>query len=573
MTLTRKVKGLMLVAAFVVAGLGGLLGAAPASAMSNSVTDWQFHALPDGSEDTLYAYVKSGETLNYSNFLLHRFFNQGGTTGVAQVSLTILDPSGTQVASCITAPGDITLANLNLTCTSTPTSPSITATTTGVYKIIPKVVGTNAANVRWATFDLTLSILSGSTVQTGRIWTDYLSTTSVNGSLDNGGTGTTWDVNGYDLTLYYVTTDGFIYKTTYNTINGIHSGYNASKFGVYNQSAKCQTLYASADNTIFDPVTGQEHSAGFGMPTDCGTPYHIFLEQPATDLPATAASADGEIFVLPPVQPTIISSPQFAKTTGAKGTLTFDISNYNGPINVQIDTNNDGIFERTVAATQTGCDAANKCSYSYQLDGQDAAGKDLTLPAQVKFKVSIAGIGQIHLIMNDVELLDGGLSVTRLNGPTANNTILYWDDTKLSTTVKACPATPRLDGTAGVDSSAGVHGWTVTEACQDAFRAARTTVPPTMGSNDNSWGDGRYIDNWAFAARAADAAAGVADADGNILLQELLVNFDQPAVPETPNTSATGGLIGSAVANTPLLALVAFGAVAFVGRQFVRARR
>ncbi|GAB3283330.1 hypothetical protein GCM10027347_60070 [Larkinella harenae] len=92
--------------------------------------------------------------------------------------------------------------------------------------------------------------------------------------------------------------------------------------------------------------------------------------------------------------------------------------------------------------------------------------------------------------MYDVEGL-GSIAVTRENGAGAPNSTLYWDDSKLS--APACAAatpTNPISATAGVTSSGGVHGW---------------NMPASCTNGQGTWGDGRYIDNWAFATSSAQA--------------------------------------------------------------------
>ena len=111
-------------------------------------------------------------------------------------------------------------------------------------------------------------------------------------------------------------------------------------------------------------------------------------------------------------------------------------------------------------------------------DGEDGQGDPISVFAPVRARVIIDQVGEIHFPNWDVETRGGGLEVTALDGPSQGSKTLYWNDTLLPTTGKACvPSSAARDGRAGVNSTGGVHGW--------------------CGTGD-PWGNQRLIDDWTY---------------------------------------------------------------------------
>src|SRR5690606_31500240 len=140
----------------------------------------------------------------------------------------------------------------------------------------------------------------------------------------------------------------------------------------------------------------------------------------------------------------------------------------------------------------------------YAFDGRDGLGEPIPAESEITITVAIQRTGELHFVNTDAETR-GGLQVESLRGPSAGNTLLYFDDRSLDGAVSAqkCSFTAVLDGRAGVDtSSEPAHGWT---PCGDG----PVNVAPTNRNNgfEGSWGDSRHIHDWTF--RTADVSLSV----------------------------------------------------------------
>jgi hypothetical protein len=225
----------------------------------------------------------------------------------------------------------------------------------------------------------------------------------------------------------------------------------------------------------------------------CGDPYKIFFEEPATDLPATAARWDGTTsWVAPPPAVPDITNLRFAPNSDSihSGSFTFDVTNFTGQMRIEIDANGDGDYTdpEDVALPV----AAKPGPVSVAFDGKDASGAAIPIARAIKAKAAILQTGEIHFAQLDVELRQA-MTVVALNGPNKDSATLYWNDTTLlaetpkqpnGQTYKRDCVTSILDGRAGVDSKDGVHGW----SCSNN---------PNSGLA-GSWGDQRVIDDWAY---------------------------------------------------------------------------
>jgi uncharacterized repeat protein (TIGR01451 family)/fimbrial isopeptide formation D2 family protein len=316
---------------------------------------------------------------------------------------------------------------------------------TGAWTIVMNQVGGST------TFDWNITVRSAGTAQTGRVWTNRYSV------LQDDGTPR-------DLTYWVVNDTGYRYQVKFNDYNGIGSIITANSLGV--TTGGCVPTYQSTEG---------------GAGPACGSTYRIFFQAPSADLPASAASADGTIPVLPSLLTTsdlTVDDLAFAPTapTSASGTFSYTIDQrFTGGYTLQVDTNGNGTYNDAVDRTiQLGADGSG--NYSYAFDGLDGRGNAIANDcALLHARILFDKLGEIHVLQNDVEGRAGGIQITRLNGGDAPDTTVYWDDTNLAN--DRTNATPRLDGTAGVDSTGGVHGW--------AF-------------DGNSWGNGRTINDWAY---------------------------------------------------------------------------
>jgi uncharacterized repeat protein (TIGR01451 family) len=328
------------------------------------------------------------------------------------------------------------------------------ADTAGVWTISLPSLGANVG-YDW---DVTVTDSAGATVS-GRVWADSYNIIQGGGALA-------------DLQYWVVNDTGYIYNVQLNGYNGINSVIQANSVGWPGDD--CAPTYASYE---YDP-----NGVGSGFPTlpDCGETYRVFLEEPSADLPATATSAGGPLNVLPPV----LEASDLAVTDlafqpdsvgSSAGTFTYSINpQFQGSYQLQIDVDGDGDYTGAQdVAVRLGADGSGQ--YSYQFDGNDATGQAIADCTQMHARIYFDKLGEIHVLQSDVEGRAGGISISRLNGAGAPDPTIYWDDTDMPS--QRSTQTPQLDGTAGVDSTGGVHGW--------AYSVA-------------GWGNGRIIDDWAY---------------------------------------------------------------------------
>src|SRR5699024_8751406 len=110
-------------------------------------------------------------------------------------------------------------------------------------------------------------------------------------------------------------------------------------------------------------------------------------------------------------------------------------------------------------------------------DGLDDLGAEASMCTSMNARIHFDRVGEDHVLQGDVEGRSGGIEITRLNGAAAPDATIYWDDTGLSLDTRVNSPWPGTDGTAGVDSSGGTHGWDY---------------------DVNSWGNERVIDDWTY---------------------------------------------------------------------------
>ncbi|MBT1633283.1 DUF7927 domain-containing protein [Curtobacterium flaccumfaciens] len=302
-----------------------------------------------------------------------------------------------------------------------------------------------------SSFDWNITVNNGGTAQTGRVWTTNYTILQVDGARD--------------LSYYLVNDTGYQYTVDLNGYNGIGSVIRANSLG--NATADCTPTYQSLDG-------------GLGT---CGTNFRIFFQQPSAVLPATAQSADGTLNVVPPVLTAAdlaVDDLQFtpAAANSANGTFNYSInSRFQGGYKLQVDTNGNGSYDDAVDRTvQLGADGSG--SYSYDFDGLDGQGNPIADCTLMNARILFDQVGEVHVLNQDVEGRAGGIQVTRTNGSNSPSNTIYWDDTNLSAAGRTT-TTPQTDGTGGVNSAGGVHGWDYDGA-------------------GNAWGNNRVIDDWAY---------------------------------------------------------------------------
>lgn len=434
------------------------------------------------STNDFYAYVQTGENLDAS------FIKQIDGSGVNDddAVITVSRPGAADSTCTVLAADPVSTA-----CTFI----NQTATSTGVWHIqFAHTAATPHDFYSWS-----IDVQAGSTDIPGRIWSKLYNMAQQGGSPPTG----------IDFSVWFQSQFGYLYKTSYFDYNGIESAIQAGGLGLVKSGGGCIPLYKSVNrnDTSFDLA-----------PAGCDSDFKLFYEAPAADLPASATDWDATTdWIKPAIANPAISNLAFAPTTANSrdGNVTFNLANFTGLVDLDIDTNGNGSYsDPGDVSIETG---AASGAVTIPFDGKDGNGDAIPNSQKLNFKVTIDHTAEIHFLATDVELRGGGIEVDRLNGPGGNLNTIFWDDTNFaSPDANRCSLTSQLDGTAGVDSTGGVHAWSLS-GC---------TGPQFGNFNDNvhgSWGDSRIINEWAFVP-ANDFAA------------ISLAGFTDPGTPTLPDT-------------------------------------
>jgi hypothetical protein len=151
-----------------------------------------------------------------------------------------------------------------------------------------------------------------------------------------------------------------------------------------------------------------------------------------------------------------IGSEGTASATGYNmgGNFLFN-TNSSGRNVIRIDINNNGKIDDTkdVILTADMNSGENKIYW----DGKDGLGIPVP-PGKIDAKsIILEGIyGEIHFPLYDAEGNPKGFTITRLNGPSAPNTDIFWDDRRFSDISSFLSI---QDNRAGLASLNGIHAW------------------------------------------------------------------------------------------------------------------
>ncbi|MFO1351260.1 MAG: tandem-95 repeat protein [Gammaproteobacteria bacterium] len=348
-----------------------------------------------------------------------------------------------------------------------------------------------AANANWApqgngdvtskAWDITVRN-SGGTAIPGRVFTNVLGATNSGGNLQS--------------QTFIQTVDGYRYRWR---LNGTTPGTAALLSNAEGFTQDGVRLFRSIQlagtlNPGVLPAPPPDIRIGIlpanPTPTDYLAGLHkIFLNPPATDLPASTTSPRGNTWLLVP--PVVFGKVTAATFSGVEGTpnqtgagilsglfrVTIDGP---GTILVQIDLNNNGVFtdaiDRALSRTVAAAGA-----YDVPWDGNNGLGVPVAPtdgPAQVSIasRAAITG-GEVHFPALDFEANVNGYIIERLdtttNNPQPNGDIVFFDDRVIQTnnpggngtTSTTCGADADngvnpLEAVAGIASAAGAHKWT-----------------------------------------------------------------------------------------------------------------
>ena len=327
-----------------------------------------------------------------------------------------------------------------------------------------------------------MGVYSGNTRHEGRLWVKRL---HMSQKYDGGFSERTLGDHAGTLTMYPVSSTGYVYKLELKGINGIESVIAATSSGINKVSTvDGKTVYTpinkSLDTWYVEQGSGLDAYAPASRNLDANnwllaenfneapstTVYNMFFEEPSKDLPES---------ILPKVKTIADAHVAWEGDTPTSGNGYATITGLDPEVTY--------VFEAAGKTQEfTGSDSAK-----VRVETGDNIEK-------VKWKLTAKSQSQLHVMLDDIERL-GGITITQLNGSTAGDSTVYWDDSNLSRPTFDSRPLSAVSALEGVNSyvDSGVHGWLgVTDS-----RAGGSDAGFFNGGNSATYGDGRIIDTWA----------------------------------------------------------------------------
>ena len=360
------------------------------------------------------------------------------------------------------------------------------ATADGVWKIAYRPVTDVSGEINGGgdkgDQDWHMGVYSGNNRHPGRLWVKRL---HMSQRFDGGFSESTLGANAGTLTMYPVSSSGYVYKLELKGINGIESVIAATSSGINKVSTvDGQTVYTptnkSLDTWYVDKASGYDAYAPSSRDLNAdnwllgenyneapsSNVYNMFFEEPSKDLPES---------IVPKVKTIADANVTWTGDTPTSGNGYATITGLDPEVTYA--------FEAAGKTQEfTGSDSAK-----VRVEAGDSIEK-------VKWKLTAKSRSQLHVMLDDVERL-GGITITQVNGGTAGDATVYWDDSNLSRPTFDSRPTGAASAMDGVNSAtdSGVHGWYgVTDA-----RANKVDERDFGGGNAATYGDGRIIDTWA----------------------------------------------------------------------------
>ena len=367
------------------------------------------------------------------------------------------------------------------------------ATADGVWKIAYRPVTDVSGEINGGgdkgDQDWHMGVYSGNNRHPGRLWVKRL---HMSQRFDGGFSESTLGTNAGTLTMYPVSSSGYVYKLELKGINGIESVIAATSSGINKVSTvDGQTVYTPTNKSLDTWYVEKDSGLDAYAPSsrDLNTNnwllgenyneapssnvYNMFFEEPSKDLPES---------IVPKVKTIADANVTWTGDTPTSGNGYATITGLDPEVTYA--------FEAAGKTQEfTGSDSAK-----VRVEAGDSIEK-------VKWKLTAKSRSQLHIMLDDVERL-GGITITQVNGGTAGDATVYWDDSNLSRTTFDSRPTGAASALDGVNSAteAGVHGWYgVTDA-----RANKVDERDFGGGNAATYGDGRIIDTWANSGEERD---------------------------------------------------------------------
>nr|WP_068893413.1 gliding motility-associated C-terminal domain-containing protein [Pedobacter panaciterrae] len=278
-----------------------------------------------------------------------------------------------------------------------------------------------------------------------------------------------------------LTKDGYKYTVNPNGMQGAAFQFFANNKGFRDGAGN--PLYKSVEGIGTTATTIPVHN-----PTSAddatNVTHKLFFNTPSVDLPASAPSGSGSVWLVNSIVDPILSNLSFrgvegtsnlAGTNPLSGSFTFRTT-VPGPYQISIDINKNGIFTDITDRILTGYAIAINTDIVVNWDGLD--GQGVKVPGNTAFPPGSVKIellsGEVHFPFLDVEKNPGGTIVTRLNGSNPDDK-LYWDDSDISNI--GIPSNPKRN-LVGLSSSSNGHIWS--------------------GTGSNNFGNDNGMDSWAY---------------------------------------------------------------------------
>jgi len=393
---------------------------------------------------------------------------------------------------------------------------------------------TNQPN-EWAvvSWDVTVSQFQagnfGGTLLLGRVFTNQYKT------IITGNSNTT------SPTFYMMTREGVQYQVDFNDMDPYGFDFVANSTGIVdNNGVPTYTSKFTIDYTMSDDPSSWT-SGNFYIydpqSEDQGgnTTHKIFFNTPDTNMPASAPMAnafsgdsymtwlynstssdalDVQTFDFYGVDnmgnPTCYSNYM---ESGVGGVISYT-SNLIGSVQLSMDMNEDGDYDDPV--DRVIYSNANIGANEIEWDGLDGMGNALALADgfEIDYQLEMRA-GEVHILFRDIENNNGGITLTRMNGPNAPNNEFYYDHTAV-----------------GGGTSGGA-----------APSVTPTSTPYTYDSN---WGNNKMLDYWAFQNISGNASGKlivnvvtdcakpvIVDTDGDGIMDDVDLDDDNDGIPDS----------------------------------------
>ncbi|WP_183092008.1 DUF11 domain-containing protein [Mycetocola lacteus] len=422
-------------AATLALGAGVLvLVASPAQAEQNE--KYAYAATPDPGTNRpheWYVYVKAGEQLRVQAGMHKPDSTESWDRDGQRAFYTITDPSGNLVdtndngypENTPAAGGREAGISMLDPDDKQPAIITATAATEGVYRVAIRNFWKDA---RVGSFPWKIAVSENGVEHSGRVWTSRYQL------IEN------WPPgppilnhparHGLDLDYWFVSDLGYKYKLALNGYVGWTSSIEASLLG--NTDNQCVSLYRSVVDTEASTAT-------------CDDLYKLFFEAPAADLPATAKIATANasnaaptgtsktIALAPtPVEPklTIDGFTSDGNAAAPKaGTFTYTLKDFAGNYTIKVDTDGDGNYDGPADILVNRSALGGQSDFTFDFDGLDKSGAVIPEGTTIAAKIVVSQYPELHFVFGDVEQLQGGMTLTRLNGATGPlEDRLYWND-------------------------------------------------------------------------------------------------------------------------------------------------